>query len=60
MTDELKTPAEWSKLKHTRILDPDGWRPPHNDKKLDEPITEKEFLWRWAISTVMLLPDDSA
>jgi hypothetical protein len=46
---ELKTPEEWSRITDVTILDPDGWR--YDGKSWDEPITRKEWSWRWAIST---------
>lgn len=51
MSDEFKRPEEWERIFGIMIHDPDGWRG-ISAKPFDEPISEKEFHERAALSTV--------
>ena len=59
MSDELKTPDEWSKLEGVEILDPDGWRG-RNGRPWTDPITLAEFQERLIVCTQRRLPRASA
>lgn len=49
----VKTPEQWCDIKGITILDPDGWRGPH-DPDIREPITEADFDRRVVRSTCCL------
>lgn len=53
-TEILRDAHEWARHYGTTILDPDGWR--RDNTPLETPITESDFLDRWAESTVSLIP----
>lgn len=49
---ELLTPQEWCERYRVTVLDPDGWRDPHDPKPWDEPISLVEFASRSSKCTV--------
>lgn len=52
MSELKRTAEEWSIIKGIRIYDPDGWRL-DDGVRLESNITETEFIWRAAMSSVM-------
>ncbi len=57
--DVKKTPTEWMRtepFKGYEILDADGWRG-KDAPAWDEPITEREFLIRYGMSTTRVTPE---
>ena len=51
----LRTPAEWSALEDTTVMDPDGWRGCRDlpAKDWNEPISHDEWDQRWTVSSVI-------
>lgn len=47
----LRKPEEWAEIIGYRILDPDGWRM-KGAPAWDDPITYRDFVWRFSMSTV--------
>jgi hypothetical protein len=54
MPEILRNAHEWAEHYGTQILDPDGWR--EDNTPLETPISQDDFLRRWSMSTVSLIP----